>query len=113
MGNSSLTKTTNMQLTFRLKVKDIRHISLVCKSNGKESVVLSSDTSVLSYKYDSRDDENSNILYLAKDGHTMNNSWIENQYREVISDKYMMLKDKTNLPSFDLFYEEVCSGMYI
>ena len=112
-GNSSLTKTTNMQLTFRLKVKDIRHISLVCKSNGKESVVLSSDTSVLSYKYDSRDDENSNILYLAKDGHTMNNSWIENQYREVISDKYMMLKDKTNLPSFDLFYEEVCSGMYI
>jgi len=37
-----LKEITAIQLTFRLEVKDIHYISLICKSNNDESVVLSS-----------------------------------------------------------------------
>ena len=110
-GNSILSKDTNIQLTFRLKVKDIRHISLVCKSNGKETIVLSSESSVLNYNKTTRSNFNNNILFIAEDGHYVNHEWIESQYKQDMSDEYLRLKENNKLPSFDSLYDEVCTGM--
>ena len=100
-GNWIVTEKTNMQLTFRLKVKDIRNISLVCKSNGKEIEALSSTYSVLNYNKDATDEFT----------HDIDHDWICSHYRHTIADEYSKLKKENELERFESFYDEVCLGM--
>ena len=105
-----VTDTTNIQLTFRINVKSIKNIELLCRSNNKESTVLttipsSSSSNVLEFKKTRQKDFGSiDGFLLAENGHTVNHIWMDTQYCNDIN----IIRDlNIKLPQFERFYEQV------
>ena len=105
-----VTDKTNIQLTFRINVKSIKNIELLCRSNNKESTVLttipsSSSSNVLEFKKTRQKDFGSiDGFFLAENGHTVNHIWMDTQYCNDIN----IIRDlNIMLPQFERFYEHV------
>ena len=80
-----VTDKTNIQLTFRINVKSIKNIELLCRSNNKESTVLttipsSSSSNVLEFKKTRQKDFGIEGFLLADNGHIVNHIWMDKQY---------------------------------
>ena len=111
--NPCLCQVSQVQLTFRVKVKDLTNISLQCKSDDSpESTVATSSfkKSVPSFniiKYNKV--KKHGVLILSESGHYIDNSWVEAQY-DIINHKYLneynALKS-IKLPHYQVLYDKV------
>ena len=122
--NPVIDQVTHMQLTFYIKVQDINNISLVCKSNSKESIVIStqktttdpSDNLISFNKVIYRNaSTKQDVLVLAESGHFINHSWMESQY-EILEPRHLnnfSIFKQTQLPLFESFYTTVSVFQYL
>lgn len=109
MGIKELTLETNIQCVFRIKVHSTKKIELLCKSNDKESIVLSSTGSTSSNR------EASSVISYDGDEIIVNEQWIARQYtlpNESILKTSSTLKDIT-LPKFSDYYSVEVSELFI
>ena len=122
--NPVIDQVTHVQLTFYIKVQDINNISLVCKSNSKESIVIStqktttdpSDNLISFNKVIYRNaSTKQDVLVLAESGHFINHSWMESQY-EILEPRHLnnfSIFKQTQLPLFESFYTTVSVFQYL
>ena len=109
--NSCVTNETTIQLTFRIKVHSMKHIELTCKSDDKESIVYSTIPSEYPdvVSYNKHISKNEDFLVLAKDGHYINNEWINSQYQRTFNSiSANPTFDDITLPTFETWYTKVC-----
>ena len=105
-----LSDKSSVQLTFRVNVKTIKNIELLCVSNRKESTVLSAQSSksslpVLQYHKTKMSESKHDCMFLiAESGHTVNDEWMLDQYKSVFTTDQNITY---SLPNFDHFYNDV------
>ena len=115
-NNDVLCQVSTMQLTFFVKVKDINHISLMCKSNNNLTTVLESqavsnpNNNIFKFnKTINNASTTENIAILAEGGHIINKEWFDSQYQvttDKITPNYIIFKD-FKLQRFEEYYDTV------
>ena len=89
-----ITEKTYVQLTFRVNVKTIKNIELLCVSDGKPSTVISTQPP---------NSFRPVLQYSNNGGHSINADWMLNQY----NNDRTKHKVTYSLPKFDNFYNSV------
>ena len=103
----TITNDTNIQLTFRINVKSIKNIELLCRSNKKDSTVLSTiltttTSNVLKYNKIKQNELSQDKYLLSDTGHVVDHTWMNNQY---CNDSNTVQNLNITLPKFEDFYD--------